>query len=630
MSNSAFEIDRSLIPNSSFIETPAGDFFVGTLKDFAYNKIDLSTPDQLVKWARKVNIGDPEKIKDTVSNLRQILHDFDSEDLNGQAEINSKISRLESLEERLGTIEQFRDWARDYLKSPEGDFILSNYVLTNRDSLLERFEEEQKNAAQERVELFQKEQQVKLRTENQKLLENRDALQAEVDELQATTEAQLQQDIDELRKEHNLLDEFIQLEARHKIRQEQYDVLDEDIKQREVMKKAIEREVREESINHTQSLMKLKMQLSAIQSAEPASPAVKKKAIPFINKRSFKTSESNIDARDQYADLMLTEFTNRGRNVSREFLLSLVTLVTQNMVVTFAGEPGTGKTSLATVFAEVTGLNDSNRFTAVQVQRGWTSERELLGFFNRLSGQYEPDRHGLYEMILGTHELPIEEQQALVLLDEANLSPIEHYWSVFMAACDNRELFSLEGSREAKLPGGLRFLATTNFDQTTERLSPRFLDRSPVIYLEGSSNISLGTPISDDLDATVEVAWTDYEEMFLPPPGVDFSPDERRFIADELFGDNELKGVIPQSRRKLEKLRSFTCTLRENLGGDLAALDYAISSIFLPSLEGNSPEYESKLRSLDSKLRGAGLQYSAEQVQRVIDSEAFGFYSFFS
>lgn len=94
----------------------------------------------------------------------------------------------------------------------------------------------------------------------------------------------------------------------------------------------------------------------------------------------------------------------------------------------------------------------------------------------------------------------------LILLDEANLSPIEHYWASFLKNCDfassaNRSI-SLGGNNRFSLPEHLRFLATVNFDHTTEELSPRFLDRSWIITLEP-------TRIDDEIEEDLE----NYEDM---------------------------------------------------------------------------------------------------------------------
>ena len=58
----------------------------------------------------------------------------------------------------------------------------------------------------------------------------------------------------------------------------------------------------------------------------------------------------------------------------------------------------------------------------------------------------------------------------------------------FCALCDSFRggsfELSLGGNHSFKVPSYLRFIATVNFDHTTEELSPRFLDRSWVVTLD--------------------------------------------------------------------------------------------------------------------------------------------------
>jgi len=55
---------------------------------------------------------------------------------------------------------------------------------------------------------------------------------------------------------------------------------------------------------------------------------------------------------------------------------------------------------------------------------------------------------------------------AYVLLDEANLSPIEHYWSTFMGMTDGRRNDLHLGDTVVRIPDHLRFVATINYDRT--------------------------------------------------------------------------------------------------------------------------------------------------------------------
>lgn len=93
----------------------------------------------------------------------------------------------------------------------------------------------------------------------------------------------------------------------------------------------------------------------------------------------------------------------------------------------------------------------------------------------------------------------INDYPFVVMLDEANLSPMEHYWADFMNTADmnkDKREINLNEQYELKIPQTLRFLATINYDLTTEILSPRLIDRAWIILLE-SGNLNINDAVVD-------------------------------------------------------------------------------------------------------------------------------------
>ena len=187
----------------------------------------------------------------------------------------------------------------------------------------------------------------------------------------------------------------------------------------------------------------------------------------------------------------------------------------------------------------------------------------------------------------------LDSQLCIALLDEANLSPIEHYWSGFMGAYDNREGFSTQGAN-LTLPEGLRFVSTVNYDRTTEALSARFLDRSPVISLDSDSAVSMKRTVGT---AEVEEVYLNYSykqlnKLFGKQAKAKFTSDEQRLF-EELYEDFSF---LPIKHRKYNSIVQFTNTLRDFFDDEkdslLKSFDLSILVNVLPLISGQGAKYK--------------------------------------
>ena len=190
-------------------------------------------------------------------------------------------------------------------------------------------------------------------------------------------------------------------------------------------------------------------------------------------------------------------------NYSKNAIINIAICLTQGFLTVFSGEPGCGKTSICNIFGEALGLNkiadmiecpaDSKemvgRYVAVSVERGWTSKRDFVGYYNPLSKTFDKSNRRIYNAL---HQLDTEKRAGIlklpyiILLDEANLSPMEYYWSDFMNICDDlgpHSKVNLGEDYVFGVPETLHFVATINNDHTTETLSPRLIDRAWIITL---------------------------------------------------------------------------------------------------------------------------------------------------
>ena len=339
------------------------------------------------------------------------------------------------------------------------------------------------------------------------------------------------------------------------------------------------------------------------------------------------------------------------RNISNNDIANYLICLSQGFMTTFAGEPGTGKTSLCNLLAKslglATGVHD-NRFVEISVERGWTSHKDFIGYYNPLIKSLEKsnvDAFNAFELLnteCGSAEIPYDEKQIapfIMLLDEANLSPMEHYWAVFLKNCDvnsaTKKMISLGGNKSFSLPPHLRFLATVNFDHTTEELSPRYLDRSWVIYLDPKG---CEQDFGDDeaiLNAKSMVSFGSLIRAF----GVKEKNDITDAVAQKwlalqnIFANN----TMPIAPRNLKMVRHYCntacrCMDLEGSINKLAPIDYAFAQKILPSINGSGDQYKNLIEDLIKECPEQSMPITAKHLQRMNRQAKnnMGFYQFFA
>ena len=319
-----------------------------------------------------------------------------------------------------------------------------------------------------------------------------------------------------------------------------------------------------------------------------------------------------------------------GRPIGPADLAHYLVTLHQNFLTVVAGLPGVGKTSLVTLLARASGLQ--RRFLPVSVARGWVSSRDLIGYFNPLTGVYQPATTGLFDVLQQSASENSQQADSAywVLLDEANLSPVEHYWSDFIRLCDpesERILRFNEPVGLLTIGQGLRFVATINYDHTTEPLSPRLIDRAAIIRLRSTTD-ELAAPVLLAPDTTPAPLLTvaQRDAWLLAPPA------ERLLLSDEENLFSELKRVMDDDRgdwglpvllspRKQRAIVGHTAALRRLLANEAAyplqAFDYAVGVHLLPLLSGRGEGFGKRLDELHDRLVRA-LPQSAQVLQRLI------------
>lgn len=345
----------------------------------------------------------------------------------------------------------------------------------------------------------------------------------------------------------------------------------------------------------------------------------------------FSLSDTYIDYLDFRKDL-ISILNRNGRNFETHFIDNLLISIHQNTLTVFAGLPGTGKTSLARLLTKI--LSSKDRVSEVSVSRGWSSQKDLIGFQNPLTNNFHSAPTGIYELLVQLdyeykNNKYLDSPLAYIILDEANLSPIEHYWSAFYNLTDstarqNSPLsISLGNNLSLEFPNNLRFIATINYDQTTESLSPRVIDRANIIEIPSSSfNIDL---VSVEEIEQLNLSYQRCIEFFNL---FDFQEEKQNV---ELSGElniifNDIKKLfrilrIPISPRVEISIKRYCSVAKNYMKKEVSRpLDYCVAQKLLPMINLQGDGAKKNLEDLLNLFEKNDMKKSSSTLRRIIEA----------
>ena len=568
--------------------------------------------------------------------------------------------------ERLSSIVVDVERARDeisegvekFFKSDSGLEIINAFVLKHENKYLEEIKNKRKEEIENSIK-SRKEELEKLISQKQNLSNELNQISREIESLKEQKETnndeinlfgkeeklnaslkekikehdKLKSDIVELSVKYSQLKNLSDLESEISENKTHRKILEKEIDDLNIRKEEIQSQISASNNELQKKLMDLKPYVDAINGAF-MSRDLHIPDIYIAPKNIESTEKSKIDRQIAVIDTILANIYQKepNRTIQKIDLANLLICTQQSFLTFLAGLPGVGKTSLCRLFAD--GQEVKNRFKEVAVSRGWTSQKDLVGFFNPLTNRFQPSQTGLYqflyalndEMKKGNKDNPM----AYILLDEANLSPIEHYWAAFMGMTDNKRNMTLQlGQDIIKVPDYLRFIATINYDSTTEPLSPRIIDRAPIIVLDGNP-IEFQDIIEESL-YELPINTKSLEELFGSTSAkVEFDDSELQIfknIQDELNkSDRDLGRPIHLSARKENSIKQYCFQARAimrhlNLNqdnSDVIALDYAVLQFVLPQVKGNGNKFKKRLESLLNIFQDNKLKKSADYLEHMI------------
>lgn len=635
------------------------------------NQIDYISNANLITFFTKngfgKNLGNLSKGEAT--KLKALIESFSKEKVfHNNTQGNDRFTRIKSiLDEFINYNNESYNIINNFLKSKDGQNYLENYFEKNQEEMALILEDKIKKQhdaiyqqytsnLNDKKSRLDKQYEIEEGTYAKKIAELKSELESLKNESKNAAEAKIDEnihqkklDLDKLNEDlKNILKDKLEAESLYEARI-RLKILTED-KQKEV-KKLEEKisaykttiETQKELFENKQNMSQVISQTKLIQNIFEES---QKKPIliedevskfkPTAIENIYYSSSDNLDNRSDYIKLIQNNINSfKERNLSFDETANLTITLLQNYITIFSGPPGVGKTSTVNNLGKALGLfnseSKSDNFLNIAVGRGWTTTQDFLGYYNSLRDCFQPSKTGLYQFLKANTSH--EEFLKIVLLDEANLSSIEHYWSDFLSICDDfdqNKFIDLgtpdSESRFLSLPPSLRFIGTINNDSTVEPLSDRFLDRAAIITLN-NDQINNNYNISDLLNGAIP--YDTLKDSFMISnidndiDNVDFSIniDIIRNVISEFKSDNVKGGQFHISSRKVNAIKNYL-KIASDIGFEnhIAPADYAISQHILPKIKGHGPSLKIRLENVLKILKDNDLKNSQKILTNILNN----------
>lgn len=413
------------------------------------------------------------------------------------------------------------------------------------------------------------------------------------------------------------------------------DILKDDIAKLEKQNEDLKSNVKENNQFYVDRLLAVKNEVDVLTGSNTPKEV---EAVNFSVKSGLDIGVWGENAQVEYINQISETLGDIGRKTDFNQLANIVITIAQSQFTLFSGYPGTGKTSLAKLLGQSMGLG--NRLLNIPIARGWTSSRDVLGFYNALSQSFVPSATGLYHLLeqMQDEEVEKESAPAIVLLDEFNLSQPEHYFSPFLEMADAesaRTLFTGDPSKpELLVPDHLRFLGTVNHDDSVQILTPRMLDRSSIIHFDdivqdGSVVSKLNT--LDDIDTSSIISGKQLIELFAATRLT--LPDNIQNIIDNIISilhDDQPKlgnQVIVSYRKRKAIIEYHNVASTLLIERNLYALDYAVCQHIVPLLGGYGEQFGQRLSKLLEAIPDE-MEMSRKRIERIITKGELNLFSY--
>jgi energy-coupling factor transporter ATP-binding protein EcfA2 len=367
-------------------------------------------------------------------------------------------------------------------------------------------------------------------------------------------------------------------------------------------------------------------------------------------------SKEPEEIRDESAlvDHLVAELALNNLSFTRDFIANLYVSLKAGSLNLVTGPPGHGKSSVIAALARA--LGHGNALLEVAVRRTWSDDRYLLGFYDSFHGRYDPGPTGLATRLLQAQVDWEKSGEGLyfVLLDEFNLAAPEYYFSQLLQVLPRVPLTASSvsshpnngqtspeveprvlrlydpaghvggtgvGPHQILLYPNVVFWGTINYDETTERLSPRLLDRTGMVFLT-ARDVSRSLTLAEAKSQTSKKGIKARQLMQELTRSPDECPDELWDRIDPLLEilrrqTDALGSGMDLSPRVIDGVKRYLAN-SQNVLAPLKAVDYVFQQRVLPVLRGRGAKFNARMQLLRDRLAKDGYDRTARHVSDAI------------
>jgi hypothetical protein len=413
------------------------------------------------------------------------------------------------------------------------------------------------------------------------------------------------------------------------------DILKGDISKLEKQNEQLKSDVKQSNQFYVDKLLSVKNEVDVLTGSNSPKEV---EATNFSVQAELNVISWGENAQVEYINQISETLGDIGRKTDFNQLANVVVTIAQSQFTLFSGFPGTGKTSLAKLLGQSMGLG--KRLLNIPVARGWTSSRDVLGFYNALSQSFVPSATGLYHLLeqMQDEEIEMNSAPAIVLLDEFNLSQPEHYFSPFLEMADvesTRTIFTGDPSKsELSVPNHLRFLGTVNHDDSVQILTPRMLDRASIIHFDDivhDGSVIGNLNAIENINPSSIISGPKFIELFAATRHT--LPDDIQNIIDIIINvlhddDPKLGNQVIVSYRKRKAINEYHNVASTLLiDRNLYALDYAVCQHVVPLLSGYGEQFGQRLSKLLETIPDE-MEMSRKRITRIITKGDLNLFSY--